>query len=188
MGAQKGAPVKPLRLACVLSTALLAPSGWLLASGASAAAPVPVQGAPVAAASAKTLPAFDECGWSGSFEKRLVQPKSVIIACGDGNIGLIDLHWTSWGQTMASATGVDTWNTCVPNCAASNKWDSTPVVVSLTHPVPEPGGPLFGLLTVKSTKSPKAPGVGKWEFLPNPCSAGNRAWTESEGESCADRS
>jgi hypothetical protein len=183
-------PVKAYRLGCLLLAALVCQLGGLASPGtvASAAVRPAVQSDRAAEATAQSLPAFDQCGFGGTFETRLVRPKSIILACGDGNIGLVHLHWTSWGHASAAATGVDTWNTCVPDCAASKTWDSTPATVSLSHPVPEPGGSLFGLLTVHGTKGPKSPGLGKYVFLPNSCSPANRKWAESEGQPCPDAS
>jgi hypothetical protein len=174
-----------VRFSSLLCAALICQAGYLFAAGGLASASAVASGHLGAAATkAQPLPAFDECGFSGKFEKLLVRPKSIIIACGDGNTLLKDLNWASWGQTAASATGVDTWNKCVPDCAASKTWESIPVTVTLTHPVPEPKGPLFGLLTVRGHKSTKSEGVGRFVFLPNACSASNRKWTESEGQPC----
>jgi hypothetical protein len=185
----EGGPMKAYRLGCLLAAALVAASvcqpGGLVGAGTGASATVrPAAHVDAAVTKAQLRPAFDQCGFSGAFQTRLVRPKSIIIACGDGNIGLVDLHWTSWGQTTATASGVDTWNTCVPDCAASKNWDKTAVLVTLTHPVPEPKGPLFGLLTVRGTRVAKSPGLGKYVFLPNACSPSNRSWTESEGQPC----
>ena len=177
-----------------LLVVLLAPftMGRGLVEAAAAAAPrslasvpgAPVAGAHQAGASMAATPAFDECGFTGRFEKRLVQPRSLILACGDANIRLAGLHWTSWGPKSATGRGVDTWNKCRPSCAASKTWLSTAAVVTLSHVVPEPTGPLFALLTLSTPKAPRSPGVGKWVFLPNPCAPSNRAWSESEGFPC----
>lgn len=52
---------------------------------------------------AAALPAVDECGWTGSSTTRLVRPKSLLVMCGDGNGGLVDLRWASWGSSTAFA-------------------------------------------------------------------------------------
>jgi hypothetical protein len=177
-----------VRFSSFLCAALICQAGYLFASSGSASAGgvgAPAHFAATAATKAPPVPAFDECGFSGKFEKLLVRPKSIIIACGDGNTLLKDLKWASWGQTAAAATGVDTWNKCVPDCASSKTWESIPVTVTLTHPVPEPKGPpLFGLLTVRGHNNSKSEGMGKFVFLPNACGPSNRKWTESEGQPC----
>jgi hypothetical protein len=51
----------------------------------------------------------------------LVQhPKSVTIACGDGNYSLAKLAWMHWGDASATATGVADVNDCKPYCAAGH--------------------------------------------------------------------
>lgn len=48
------------------------------------------------------------------------QPKSYILTCGDGGVFLNRLAWTGWGEAKATASGVQTQNGCVPNCAAGS--------------------------------------------------------------------
>ncbi|MEU9102119.1 hypothetical protein [Streptomyces sp. NPDC048361] len=67
-----------------------------------------------------------------------VRPGSYLIACGDGNNGLVDLHWTQWGPASAVAQGVDKVNDCVPYCAAG-RFHSYPVTVRLDNARPGPG-------------------------------------------------
>ena len=49
-----------------------------------------------------------------------VRPGSFILACADGNDYLSGLAWTSWAPGLASATGVQVENDCVPYCAAGH--------------------------------------------------------------------
>ncbi|MCT9088502.1 hypothetical protein N4G70_06420 [Streptomyces sp. ASQP_92] len=67
-----------------------------------------------------------------------VRPSSYLIACGDGNNGLVSLHWTQWGPASAAARGLDRVNDCVPYCAAG-RFHSYPVTVRLDTVRPRPG-------------------------------------------------
>ena len=49
-----------------------------------------------------------------------VRPKSFVLACADGNDYLNGLAWTSWGPQLASATGTEHVNDCIPYCAAGH--------------------------------------------------------------------
>lgn len=46
-----------------------------------------------------------------------IRPKSLTLACGDGNTVLSKLRWSSFGGASAQATGTLEVNTCSPNCA-----------------------------------------------------------------------
>jgi hypothetical protein len=46
------------------------------------------------------------------------RPRSVTLACGDGNTVLTGLRWSSFGGASARARGTLEMNTCTPNCAA----------------------------------------------------------------------
>lgn len=45
------------------------------------------------------------------------RPKSLTLACGDGNTVLSKLRWSSFGGASAQASGTLEVNTCSPNCA-----------------------------------------------------------------------
>lgn len=86
----------------------------------------------------------------------LVRPKTLTLSCADANSLAVDLVWSSWGSKTAAATGVYTWNTCVPYCAASKTWDRTAARVTLSDPVHTKAGWLFEKLTVHITgKAPR---------------------------------
>ncbi|HMI27195.1 MAG TPA: hypothetical protein VK594_22155, partial [Streptosporangiaceae bacterium] len=59
-----------------------------------------------------------------------VRPGRYTLACADGNDYLSGLAWTSWGPRLASATGTEHVNDCVPYCAAGH-FHSYPVNVVL---------------------------------------------------------
>ena len=67
-----------------------------------------------------------------------VRPGSFTLACADGNEYLSDLSWTSWTPGLASATGMQAVNDCVPYCAAGH-FHRYPVDVVLWRP--EAAGP-----------------------------------------------
>ncbi len=107
--------------------------------------PTPVMGT-------KAKPAVEDCGLA----KPQVLPASLTLACADDNDRAVKLVWSKWTATGAYATGTDTWNTCVPYCAASKTWDKTTANFTLSDPVRTPAGWLFEKLVVHITgKAPK---------------------------------
>ncbi|HEY5389130.1 MAG TPA: hypothetical protein VIJ83_01140 [Solirubrobacteraceae bacterium] len=71
----------------------------------------------------------------GNCTKSQVRPHSIIIACGDGNILLTHLTWSSFGGASAHGSGDYSANDCNPNCAAG-KFHSYPVKVALSKAMP----------------------------------------------------
>jgi hypothetical protein len=63
--------------------------------------------------------------------KASARPKSLTLACGDGNTVLSGLRWSSFGGPSAQARGTLETNTCKPNCVAG-KVVRYPVAVSAT--------------------------------------------------------
>jgi hypothetical protein len=63
--------------------------------------------------------------------KASARPKSLTLACGDGNTVLSGLRWSSFGGPSAQARGTLETNTCEPNCAAG-KVVRYPVAVGAT--------------------------------------------------------
>jgi len=49
-----------------------------------------------------------------------IRPSSFILACADANDYLTGLSWTSWSPQLASATGTQEENDCIPYCAAGH--------------------------------------------------------------------
>ncbi len=88
---------------------------------ASLLALVAVAAAASAAAPAARAPGFVGCR---SFVSRtataLVRPRSIMIACGDGNFYATGLTWTRWDAQRAEGTGVGHQNDCTPYCAAGH--------------------------------------------------------------------
>jgi hypothetical protein len=46
-----------------------------------------------------------------------VRPRSIVLACGDGNFYLTRIAWTRWGTREALGVGVGDQNDCLPDCA-----------------------------------------------------------------------
>ncbi|MFG2342371.1 hypothetical protein [Streptomyces yangpuensis] len=105
----------------------------------SAAAALTAAAIPVSASQHTAAPAPDpvvvDC-----FSKPQTRPEEYLLACGDGNNRLVDLHWTTWGPQTATATGTDMVNDCRPYCAAG-RFRPYPVTVTLSHPQPWPDHP-----------------------------------------------
>jgi len=104
------------------------------------------------AASATTRPS------AGLFSKRTVvlncqghaqvRPGRFTLACADFNDYLTGLTWKSWGPKLASATGVQHLNDCVPYCAAGH-FHGYRVDVVLWHPAPAgPGSQRYTSVTL----------------------------------------
>jgi hypothetical protein len=77
-----------------------------------------------------------------------VRPGRITLACADFNDYLTGLAWKSWGPKLASATGVQNLNDCVPYCAAGH-FHRYPVNVVLWHPAPAgPGSQRYASVTL----------------------------------------
>ena len=100
---------------------------WALLLAVAAAAAV----AATAAAPAAGVPGFVGCR---SFLSRTavaqVRPRSLVVACADGNFYVTGLSWTRWDARRADGSGVGHLNDCKPYCAAGH-FHTYPVAVSL---------------------------------------------------------
>lgn len=77
-----------------------------------------------------------------------VRPGRFTLACADANDYLTGLAWKSWGPALASATGVQALNDCVPYCAAGH-FHRYPVDVVLWHPAAAgPGSQRYTSITL----------------------------------------
>jgi hypothetical protein len=61
------------------------------------------------------------------------KPRHVIVACGDGNFQLKQMHWTHWNRYIATGSGVGWVNDCIPYCY-NGQFHSYPVTVRLYEP------------------------------------------------------
>ncbi|HEU5392329.1 MAG TPA: hypothetical protein VFV73_41220 [Streptosporangiaceae bacterium] len=77
-----------------------------------------------------------------------VRPGRFTLACADANDYLTGLAWKSWGPRLASATGVQAVNDCVPYCAAGH-FHRYPVDVVLWNPeAADPGSQRYTSITL----------------------------------------
>ncbi|MFB7215430.1 hypothetical protein [Streptomyces sp. NPDC056255] len=67
------------------------------------------------------------------FSNPQVRPGDFLLACGDGNNRLIDIHWSHWGSNTATGRALDAVNDCDPYCAAG-KFHTYPVIIRLDRP------------------------------------------------------
>ncbi|MEU6992769.1 serine/threonine-protein kinase [Streptomyces sp. NPDC046465] len=63
--------------------------------------------------------------------KSLPRPDWLLLACGDGKAGLLDLVWSGWGTPTARATGRGWHVICEPSCADGREVQY-PVTVTVT--------------------------------------------------------
>jgi len=105
----------PLRSRTTLAAALLASASL----AAVATAP---------AASAKMSTGLLDCA-----HKLQTRPSTYALACGDGNVGLLKISWSSFGGGTAKGSGKLAVNGCDPNCA-SGKTTKTTVRIVATVP------------------------------------------------------
>lgn len=68
---------------------------------------------------------------------RAYRPRTIVIACGDGNFGLTELRWRHWNKRRARARGVVYANDCIPYCAAGH-FSREPTRVVAYRPRPGP--------------------------------------------------
>lgn len=61
------------------------------------------------------------------------KPKRIVISCGDGNIYVKSLRWSSWTGKRATGKGVNEINDCTPSCVAG-KFRAYAAAVILSKP------------------------------------------------------
>jgi hypothetical protein len=86
--------------------------------------------APSAAPARAWTPVFQGCLTGAQ-----VRPKTIVVACGDGNFFITGLRWATWAPTAASAIGTGRENDCKPYCAAGH-FHTYPIVLRLSRPEP----------------------------------------------------
>lgn len=62
------------------------------------------------------------------------KPRSIVLACADGNASVQRLVWTSWGASAAHGHGVYVVNTCSPSCVQGH-FVSYKMDITLSQPV-----------------------------------------------------
>jgi hypothetical protein len=66
------------------------------------------------------------------------EPTSILIACGDGNVRVTGLRWSSWTTDQAVGTGAWRQNDCKPDCA-DGRFIDYPVSLVLSEPMQRSG-------------------------------------------------
>jgi hypothetical protein len=84
---------------------------------------------------------------AGAPDTLALRPKSIVIACADGNLGVKKMAWTRWGDSSATGRGTLYENMCQPNCA-EGKFADYPVAVTLSTAKSSSQGAWFSELTV----------------------------------------
>lgn len=111
----------------LVGTAVTLAAGAMLTAAMTTASASPPTTAPKAE---PVRPVLVNCLW-----ERDVRPADFILACGDGNSRLLDLHWSHWGAYSATAVGLNAVNDCKPYCAAGT-FHEYRVTVRLDRPQP----------------------------------------------------
>lgn len=119
----------------VLSVASLAAATAVAAAPARATATPSVRPAPSVPSASPYATVLVSC-----FQRPLVMPGDVLLACGDGNDRIGGLTWSSWGRNSAVGTGYEEVNDCDPTCV-DGTFHTYPVTVALSGSSPWPGNP-----------------------------------------------
>lgn len=108
----------------------------------------------VTSSNQRVFPSVRDCGQNPP----KTRPSQLTLSCADGYSVMRHITWTHWGSNFAVGTGVDTWNTCLPDCADSRTWASDPAVIVLSNPVQSKRGMFFNNLTVINAGPRPGPG------------------------------
>jgi hypothetical protein len=79
-------------------------------------------------------------GITDCFNRTVVQPKSLILACADAGVGASGLVWQDWGKATSTGRGIINIRVCVPNCAASTKVRHAPGTITVSRILVCPDG------------------------------------------------
>jgi hypothetical protein len=82
------------------------------------------------AVGAGRLPYFVGCSPSHS----QIRPRSIVVACGDGNFYVTGIKWSRWDATTAFGIGTGHQNDCRPDCAGGH-FHTYLVSIHLSRPV-----------------------------------------------------
>lgn len=124
------------RLLLVIAAVLAVTAVWVSASAGATA--------PRASASISGVRAIGDC------MHRQVRPRTVIVACGDGNFYVQHIHWVHFGGHSALGHGVARVNTCRPDCAGGH-FPRYAARITLTSPTHRCRGlhAIYGRITVR---------------------------------------
>lgn len=85
--------------------------------------------------------------WISNCSRLESRPKTIVIACADGNYALIGLRWQTWGTRTATATGTARVNDCTPDCAGGHFHDY-PVTATANALTKCGATPIYNQLTI----------------------------------------
>jgi hypothetical protein len=118
---------------------------------------------PVATVSGKRVELIANC-FKPSFK-----PKTVIIACGDANLGAKGMTWQTWTRKKADGTGAGLVNDCTPSCE-SGKTHTGPMELQLSKPqLCSNGKRVFSKLRFIWTSGPPTPDTVASGSVPMGC-------------------
>jgi hypothetical protein len=103
---------KPM-LAAVSAAVLIAATLPIAACGSSSSLSSSVSGSssPSSATSGASTAGLTDC-----FNHTVIQPKSLLLACGDGAVTASRLVWQGWGQATSTGRGIISYVVCNPDC------------------------------------------------------------------------
>jgi hypothetical protein len=65
----------------------------------------------------------------------VARPKTFVLSCGDGSDRLVRLHWHHWRRGQALGHGIQSVNSCTPDCVHGS-YTRYRVTVTLTGAAP----------------------------------------------------
>ena len=89
----------------------------------------------------------DGVAWIWACGPLVSAPKSLMLACGDGNYGLERIAWRGWGGSTATAKATVRANDCKPYCAAGH-FHTYPVTVTVDRLAKCGLAPAYDRLTI----------------------------------------
>jgi hypothetical protein len=149
---------------CAIIAGLRVFNRQILTSGLLAVTLVAAVGASASATSATTGASATSTIKITNCVKATSRPKTLTLACADGNTVLSGLRWSSFGGASAQATGTLETNTCAPNCA-SGKFVRYQVAVKANDPrTCKAGLRVYNKLTLRFTgRAPSSAGsLKRW--------------------------
>ena len=104
---------KPM-LATMSVAVLIAATLSITACGSSSSPP---SGASGSSSLSSAISGASTDGLTNCFNHTVVQPKSLLLACGNGTIAGLRLVWQGWGQATSTGRGIIAYMVCNPDCA-----------------------------------------------------------------------
>jgi hypothetical protein len=92
---------------------------------------------PVAACGSSSSPSSATSGASTAgltdcFNHTVVQPKSLLLACGGGGATALRLVWRGWGQATSIGRGIIAYVVCKPTCYQGTQRQA-PLIIEVTR-------------------------------------------------------